>query len=166
MRPVAPRRFGRSVFGWVLFIGLAIMLFLLLSKQGGQFKSISLDEFVARVEDKRVVSMVIDAGEITGRLSDGTEFRTAIPDGLASRWEFIHWLLDKSRGIATVRVQPTNNGVINILLPVVPWAMIFFFIWLFVVRPLRKVCQSPRPQLVITGPGRWVPDEPGKAPQA
>src|SRR5690349_17450678 len=37
-------RFGRGLFGWVLFIGLAIMLFMLLSKQGGPSRTTPLSE--------------------------------------------------------------------------------------------------------------------------
>src|SRR5687767_16030740 len=43
-------RFGRGLFGWVLFIGLAIMLFMLLNKQGGTFKTIPLSEFMNILE--------------------------------------------------------------------------------------------------------------------
>src|SRR3954470_18182822 len=43
-------RFGRGLFGWVLFIGLAIMLFMLLSKQGGTYKTIPLSEFMNVLE--------------------------------------------------------------------------------------------------------------------
>ena len=43
-------KFGRGLFGWVLFIGLAIMLFMLLSKQGSHVKPIPLSEFMNVVD--------------------------------------------------------------------------------------------------------------------
>src|SRR5688572_27631771 len=53
-RPGAPGngglRFGRGLFGWVLFIGLAVMLFMLLSRQGGTFKTIPFSEFMNIIE--------------------------------------------------------------------------------------------------------------------
>src|SRR5690349_23840617 len=83
-----PAAFGRKLFGWVLFIGLAIMLFMLLSKQGGSFKIISLDQFVERLEAKQVVWLSLEGDEVTGQLltplnlPDGTRvtyFRTNLP---------------------------------------------------------------------------------------
>src|SRR5213594_1734354 len=43
-------RFGRGLLGWVLFIALAVMLFMLLSKQGGGYKTIPLSEFMNILE--------------------------------------------------------------------------------------------------------------------
>src|SRR6187397_2075372 len=40
----------RGLFGWVLFIGLAVMLFMLLSKQGSTFKTIPFNEFMNILE--------------------------------------------------------------------------------------------------------------------
>lgn len=163
--PAAPARSrrGRSVFLWVVFVGIAIVLFLLMSKQGVPYKSISLDDFLARVEVEGVTSVVLNGDEITGRLSDGSQYRTALPAGLSADWNFVHWLIDKTRGTAHVQVQSERNGFAMLFASVVPWALIFFLVWLFVVRPLRKVCQTPRQYFAITGPGRWLPDTTGKA---
>ena len=44
--PSGGMRFGRGLFGWVLFIGLAIMLFMLLNNmKGRQSTVISLSDF-------------------------------------------------------------------------------------------------------------------------
>src|SRR5207244_8552221 len=39
-----------GLFGWVLFIGVAVMLFMLLSKQGVTFKTIPFSEFMNIIE--------------------------------------------------------------------------------------------------------------------
>jgi ATP-dependent Zn protease len=170
-QPPPARRRG-SLFGWVLFIGLAIMLFMLLSKNEKASRSIPLSEFAERLEDKQIVWISLDEGEIRGQfarpqtMADGTavrDFRTQLPSGMGADWEFVKWLLDKSGNTARVEVHSANNYVINILLPLIPWLLIFGFIWFFVFRNLRKTARQA--QCVITGPGRWVPDEPGKAGQ-
>src|SRR4051795_1084218 len=38
-------RFGRGLFGWVLFIGLAIMLFMLLNAKASSTKNLAWSEF-------------------------------------------------------------------------------------------------------------------------
>jgi hypothetical protein len=84
-------KFGRGVFGWLLFIGLATMLF-----------------------------MVLNAGNQRSK--------------------------NPSRGgggggspAATPSAPMTGNDVMsNVVLPFVPWLLIFLFIWFFVFRQLRK----------------------------
>ena len=39
-------RFGRGVFGWVLFIGLAVMLFMLLSNQSQNYREVDLNDLM------------------------------------------------------------------------------------------------------------------------
>ena len=173
-RAGTPRRFGRSVFGWVLFIGLAIMLFLLLSKQEGTYKKIPLSEFATRFEDKQVEWMSLEDDQIRGKfvsqqmMPDGTAvsvFSTDLPAGMGGNWGFVQWLLQEGRGTTRIQVRSGSNLVTNILVPLIPWLLIFAFIWFFVFRQLRKAGQTTRNQVIITGPGRWVPDGPGEARQ-
>ena len=172
--PQVPRTGGRRLLGWVLFIGLAVMLFIMLSKQGRAFKTIPLSEFVDRLDDNQIRWMSLEDNEIRGQfvrpqaMADGTtvrDFRTQLPPGMGANWSFVQWLLDKSRNTGIVEVQTANNYVINILLPLIPWLLIFGFIWFFVFRQLRGVRHVTPTQIVFTGPGRWIPDEPGKAAQ-
>jgi ATP-dependent Zn protease len=44
---------------------------------------------------------------------------------------------------AEVRVENNPNLFVNLVLPLVPWLLIFLFIWFFVFRQLRKA--SPQP---------------------
>jgi ATP-dependent Zn protease len=157
-------RLGGS-FGWVLLIGIAVMLFMLLSTKNRTYKTLPLSEFKARLEAKEVESASIEGDEIAGTLANGpagVEFRTPLPPGLSGNWDFIRWLLERAGPHTVVQVRSQNNYVVNILLPLIPWVLIFGFIWFFVFRQLRRAGGQPH---VITGPGRWVPDEPGKAGQ-
>lgn len=63
-------------------------------------------------------------------------FRTMLPEGTTSQWSFTQWLLANRRD-ATVSVNNHDNLVLNILVPLIPWLLIFGFIWFFVFRQLR-----------------------------
>jgi cell division protease FtsH len=154
-------RFGRGLFGWLLFLGLAAMLFMLLSKKGDTFKLITLDDFVFSLERKEINSVVIDGDEISGHMDDGRGYRTALPAGLAGNWSFIQWLLATSKGTASVEVRNPNNLVINILLPLIPWLLIFGFIWFFVFRQLRS---SARTQQMLQQMSQQTPQQPFQQP--
>ena len=172
--PLQPRR-GRSLLGWVLFIGLAIMLFFLLShrERMKEVESIPLSDFKVMLDRGEIASVVVQRNELTGELAqptagNRTHFRTPLPEGLSSNWQFLQWLLDHRRD-ADVSVRNDDNMLINILLPLVPWLLIFGFIWFFVFRQLRRAHASEQQTqtILVSGPGRWVPDEPvpGKAGQ-
>jgi ATP-dependent Zn protease len=49
----------------------------------------------------------------------------------------MQWLMDH-RQDAEVRVENNANPLVNLLLPLVPWLLIFLFIWYFVFRQLRN----------------------------
>jgi ATP-dependent Zn protease len=168
MPPGAPERpkKWRGAFGWVLFIGLGVVLFMLLSKQETAVGRVSLSDFVDHLHNGRVTVVTLEGDEITGRFSSPQQstggkstlwFRTALPQGVTGDWAFTQWLLENRKG-ADVHVRAQNSLVMNILLPLIPWLLIFGFIWFFVFRPLRKSAATKPAQVLITGPGRWVPD--------
>ena len=104
--------FGRGLFGWVLFIGLAIMLFMLLNSRPS-------------------------TGGRPG----------PVPRPVA------------------------NSYVRNILLPVIPWLLIFGFIWFFVFRQIRRsgvyADSKTRPQSTLYEPGTPAPPpRPATDPEA
>lgn len=162
----------RRLLTWALFIGLAVFLFLLLSQrtpaaiEPAAGEQIALSDFVSRLEANQVRTIAIGRSEVRGEFSspqtlpDGRSllrFRTPLPEGMGESWAFVEWVL-ATRGSAVVSVAETPNSVLmNILLPLIPWLLIFSFIWFMVFRQLRKAGKN---QVVITGPGRWVPDPP------
>jgi len=171
--PVAPappaKSSRRGVFGWVVFIGVCVLLFMLLSQRAPapRGEAIPLSEFTTRLTAGQVRALSVGADEIRGEFNaaqalpggrSAVYFRTQLPPGAADSWAFMEWLL-ANRGGAVVSVEPQSAGVVaNILLPVIPWLLIFGFIWFFVFRQLRHAGRGQ--QVVIAGPGRWVPDPP------
>src|SRR3954470_8645594 len=107
---------GRNLFGWVLFIALAIMLFMLLNKGSSQYASIPIDEFFTRLKSDRVQVVTVETDrlfgefrqpETTGNQGERVQkFQVALPAGSTGNWAFMQWLLD-NRQNAMVRVE--NN---------------------------------------------------------
>jgi ATP-dependent Zn protease len=178
-----PRRRRGSLFGWLLFIGLTLLLFMLLSQRRNPSTAtpIPLSEFTERLETGQVASVTVERDELYGDFVDAPtantaaesaeartasdslqnprRFRVALPNGLGETWGFTQWLIDHRHNATVTARNDANNYLVNILLPLIPWLLIFGFIWFFVFRQLRR---TTRQQCLIapTGPGRWIPDPP------
>jgi len=156
-----PRKFA-GLFGWVLFIGLAIMLFLVLQSNKSMSTDVSLSEFQTQFQNGNVSQVVVDGDMLRGTLiKPGTiapggaafsKFRTELPATMSQNWSFIQWLLDH-RQSAEVRVENNGNLVSSLLLPLIPWLLIFAFVWFFIMRSLRKAQPGkpkPTPVYIVT----------------
>ncbi len=139
-------KFGRGVFGWVLFIGLVIMLFLLLQQQPRGYRDITWSDFSRQLTESNVKKVVIEGDEIRGEFHKALAgqppaqvlFRTSIPTGWGN-FALLQWVnegVSKSQG--SVEIQNTSNLLLNIIVPLIPWLLIFGFIWFFVFRQLRS----------------------------
>jgi cell division protease FtsH len=140
-------RFGRGIFGWVLFIGLAIMLITLLQYKTKPSAPVSLTEFQTKLLEGKVQTVTIEGDDLNGQFvspqtlpgqqSPVTNFHTSVPTGSSSTWAYSQWMLDHAHG-ADVKVENNQNLLINLLVPLIPWILIFGFIWFFVFRQLRN----------------------------
>jgi len=136
-------RFGRGVFGWVIFIGLAVMLLVLLQSNRKAHDTVAFSEFHEMLKAGNVKEYVVDGDEITGVYTvpqPGTEilnFKVIVPSGSSGVW-LMPWLLDHTPETTKVRAENSQNIVVNILIPLIPWILIFAFIWFFVFRQLRN----------------------------
>ena len=160
-----PNRFFRSVFGWVLFIGLAVMLFVLIQGKKRQSAQISFSEFDTLLRAGAIAEIIVEGDEVHGVLPAGAkpftaasgptlEFRSSLPQGMSGTWGFMQHLLD-NRGGATVSVENNQNILMQVLVPLIPWLLIFLFIWFFVFRQLRKssmIQREPTPVVVVNQP--------------
>src|SRR4051812_17827758 len=139
-------RFGRGVFGWVLFIGLAVLLFMLVQKQN-RVPSIDLSLFWTQLDQGKISELTLESDEIRGKFypafknpkgEDITDFRTTLPPNAIMDFRLIEHILDKAKDHAVVKVENNTNIVLQVLLPLIPWLLIFGFIWFFVFRQLRN----------------------------
>ena len=139
-------RFGRGLLGWLLFVAVAALLFVWLKQQSPGSTTIPLNVFWQQVEHTNIEKMVIDGDEVQGKfareaLVNGQRvlnFKTNLPGGTAQSWQFTKDLLDKTSMTTDIRAEPTNNILVNFILPFIPWLLILGFIWFFVFRQLRN----------------------------
>ena len=140
-------RFGRGLFGWVLFIALAVMLFMLLNKGSTQYASIPISEFWSRLDQDRVKTLTIETdkilGEFRGEETIGEKgdrvgkFQTALPAGANNTWDLTRDVLERRKN-AEVKIENSPNWLLQVIIPLIPWLLIFGFIWFFVFRQLRN----------------------------
>ncbi|MDB5320174.1 MAG: ftsH [Phycisphaerales bacterium] len=142
-------RFGRGLFGWVLFIGLAVMLFIVLQSNKKSAQDISMSELEVQANNGTIAELIIDNETIRGRFTkpvqvgnnaNATQFRCEVPAAQVSSSWYMTWVQELSRksNNASLRAENNANLVVNLLLPLIPWLLIFAFIWFFVFRQLRN----------------------------
>jgi cell division protease FtsH len=144
-------RFGRGVFGWMLFIGLAVLLVMLVQKQKGGYQTIAISDFWTQLDNSNIKEMTLESDEIHGTLNREaqitvapnntvavTSFRTELLPGQAMDFRFLEHLLDKAKNGGAVKIANNQNILLQVILPLIPWLLIFGFIWFFVFRQLRN----------------------------
>jgi ATP-dependent Zn protease len=158
--PMAPEpsRIGRRIFAWVLFILLAIMLFVLVQGRNRQAQHIPFSDFDLLLRSGSVSRMTLQGDEVSGDLTVGTalpggrtitQFRTEVPIGVGGTWQFLEYVNSNRHG-ATVEVENSQNLLTQVLVPLIPWLLIFVFLWFFVFRQLRNAkLQSRQPMPVV-----------------
>ncbi len=137
-------KFGRGVFGWVLFIGLAIMLFVLLKNQQVGTMDMSWSDLKEKLASSSIKSLKIESDQISGEFntpqsSNGmtyTKFATPVQQNMVD-FNMLQWVTDH-RGIADVKISNSQNLILQVVLPFVPWLLIFGFVWFFIFRQLRN----------------------------
>jgi cell division protease FtsH len=140
-------RVGRGLFAWVLFISLAIMLVMLLRSTGPNYQTIPISEFENLLKQDHVAEFTIDGNDVEGQVKEDVQlagapantrwFKTEYPEGTFTNGSYLTTLM-QLRGDARVEAKNESNLLMNILLPLVPWLLIFGFIWFFVFRQLRN----------------------------
>ncbi len=157
--PADGRSPRRKLIGWFVFVVLAIAMFVLLrspTPPGGAPQVLSLDQFYDALQGGEVKSVAIEGDALGGMATLPTKaggqvvapFRTDLPQGMSQSWGFVQWLLQNRNG-ATIHVENNTSIVLQFVLPLVPWLLIFLFIWFFVFRQLRRNKREPLPVVVV-----------------
>ena len=139
-------KLGRGLFGWVVFIGLAVMLFVLLQTPSRNVPKIAYSEFESRLDQNKVQKISFESSDkINGEFNNQEtieggqvkRFYTTLPAGSSVNGELINRILEKRRD-AQVSFENSANIWLTIIGPLIPWLLIFGFIWFFVFRQLRN----------------------------
>ena len=138
-------RFGRGLMGWLLFVAVAILLFVWLKQANPSSAVIPINTFWQQAKAHNIEKLSIDDAEVTGKFKNAVtidgrpspQFKMYIPQGMAN-WEFVNSLLNEMGTTTEIKAEPTNNFLVNFVLPVIPWLLIVVFIYFFVFRQLRN----------------------------
>src|SRR3954471_23744517 len=140
-------RFSRGLFGWFLFLALCAALFLLLNNRGGQYISLNMGDVLHQLEVGNVKLLSMETDQIKGELrqpvtfpgpgmSSVTRFRADVPPGSLSGPLGVY-IIEKRNG-ADLVAEHSQNLLVTIIVPLIPWLLIFAFVWFFIFRQLRN----------------------------
>ncbi len=104
----------KNVIIWLLIFGLMIVMFNVVSGPKKVDNEISYSEFLSRVEEGEVSEVVIKEETLSGRMNDGTKFKTYL------------WAMDTDLP-ATLKKQ--NVRILSKPPEESPWYVNFFFTW-------------------------------------
>ncbi len=142
-KPGGPKlKMSRGVVSWLVFIGVALMLLVMLNNAGGRAKLISIDEFWTRAGNGEIDKIVLRDDSITGEFrstqgaapSQPTNFELLYPPNAIDD-AFVNRLLRESPN-AKISREPKSIWV-SIMVTLLPWFLILAFIWFVVFRQLR-----------------------------
>src|ERR1043165_10181518 len=139
--------FSRGLFGWVPFLALCAALFLLLNKRGGQYITLNYGDVLHELESKNVKLLSMENDQIKGEfrqpvtypgpgMANVTRFRADVPPGALSQQLGV-WIIEH-RGPADLMPENSQNLLVTIIVPLIPWLLIFAFVWFFIFRQLRN----------------------------
>ncbi len=143
-KPTVPSpRPSRNLVSWLVLFGLAMVLVGLLQSNLDQAQTLTISEFHARIQNKQIKTVTIkDDGMVEGELvrtegmgpDESVRFVVTYPSGAIDS-EFIRGLLKDSG--AEIRSEKPSQFVL-ILVSMLPWILIFAFIWFFIFRQIRS----------------------------
>jgi len=116
----------RSVLLYIILLFVSIAMVSFFQGQGPVKKEMTYTEFTKALKDSRVSEVTIVENTVTGKLKDGTEFKTVIPDDPSI------WALLDEKGVATTFELPPQppwwTTLLSTMLPVVIVVGAFMFI--------------------------------------
>ncbi|MAW78842.1 MAG: cell division protein FtsH [Parvularcula sp.] len=126
---------GRNILIWglvIVFFVVALQLFEF-STPGPQPTQLSYSEFVSRIDNGGINEAKVAKGQVTGTLSDGSEFVTTIPeDGQTAAAERLN-----DAGVSTeIEKEEELPLLLSLLINILP-LLIFLAFFLFIMRQMQ-----------------------------
>jgi len=164
--PVTParRRYGSAIAVCVVS-GLIVLFFLLMSGKAvtnTPASVVTFGQFATTVNVGGLVAATVDEDEVTFTTSStllppspSGSYRVQLPSGTGSDWRFLQWLTEahptpnNGRYASVTLATPRGGILINIVIPLIPWALIFVFLWFFLTRFLKKSRRTPMPVIIV-----------------
>lgn len=123
--------FYKNLALWLVISLMMILLFNLFNQSRVQDSEISYTEFMAQVEEGKIVGVVIQGQEISGTQMDGVRFKTFAPEDA----ELIKIL--RSHGV-TIKAKPPSESpwYMNLLVSWFPMILLIG-VWIFFMRQMQ-----------------------------
>ncbi len=143
--PPPRMRMSRGVASWIGFILIAVMIAMIVSQQMPQADVISIDEFWRHAEANHFAEILISDERITGSFREDVPGR---PHGPSATRKFkVNYRVDRVAEVEAqlrkvcpntkISYEPGGAPYTQLLIGIIPWLLIFGFIWFFVFRQLR-----------------------------
>ena len=127
---VPMNQFYKNLVLWMVIGLIVILLFNLFQANAPAKEEIVFSDFLKKVEVGEVREVTIRGNAVSGRLSDGSAFRTYTVDYP----DFVKVLRD--RGVRIIVKPPDNNPWYAILLQWIPM-LLFIGVWIFFMRQMQ-----------------------------
>ncbi len=138
---------SRGLFGWFLFGALCIVLFILLNGKHSAVSQVGFGTVLDEFNRGNVSKLIFETDEIRGEFKTDVaipngpkvkSFRADTPIGAGSA--LVARVIDPTHnpGNATLDAENGQNLLTQIIVPLIPWVLVFGFIWFFVFRQLRN----------------------------
>jgi cell division protease FtsH len=126
------KNYSRSLFLWV-FLALVVMLAFTMvgPDMGGKQEEIKFSQVVQHAKLHQIKELTIKGQEISGVLSDGSNFKTTGP----AESDYFLTVLDENDVVPNYELQP-NGGIITILTTALPMVL-FLVLFLLIMRQLQ-----------------------------
>lgn len=144
---LSPDGMGKGGLGWLLFLAILLLIIAVLGRNYRQTTRISISQFYTYLENNQIERVIVRDGLVSGKLkslvgqspSSSLDFEVRFPKETTQSPEFIKELEAICRRTGTeLRYEPSDNAFLQILLSLIPWLLIFGFIWFFIFRQIKS----------------------------
>jgi len=144
-KPPTPRM-SRGTFSWVVILGLALMLmFMFYRGSAADGEVIPLSEFITLLKDNKVRTIEIRSRDrfvatLKGKRvnSDSDKIQVQYPLVGEDNFEAFREEVAASKSNPTIVDKQNNNLLLNVMIQILPWILIFGVAWFFLFRQLRQ----------------------------
>lgn len=121
-------KFVKNVALYVFLIVIAVAMFNTFVRPQDKSKEMAYSDFIAQIEKKNVDSIVMTENAVKGKLKDGTEFSTYIPNQDTQ----VIQKLTEAKVVVTVKPLEQPSWWMSLLSSVLP-ILILVFVWFWII---------------------------------
>jgi len=135
---------SRNLVHWLVLLGLVMVLVALLSKEFAAAKKLTIDEFEDLVQEQQIAELIIkDDGYLEGVRKQADGDATTAPQ---QRFTVVYpreaidgpFLARMRESLPGAKIEARKpNQLVLVLVSLLPWILIFGFIWFFIFRQIR-----------------------------